>query len=93
MFASMMNNPNMMRNLYGQQNPNAFNPYGSMFPGISPQMNQSQSQQVQPEILYREQLSKLNTMGFTDAEKNIAALVATGGNVNAAIDRILNSNT
>jgi len=44
---------------------------------------------VQPEILYREQLAQLNSMGFTDAQANIQALVATGGNVSAAVDRIV----
>ena len=44
---------------------------------------------VQPEILYRDQLSQLNNMGFTDAQANIQALIATGGNVEAAVDRLL----
>ena len=44
---------------------------------------------VQPEILYRDQLSQLNSMGFNDAQANIQALIATGGNVQAAIDRLL----
>ena len=47
---------------------------------------------VQPEILYRDQLSQLNSMGFTDAAANIRALIATGGNVQAAIDRLLGGN-
>ena len=28
-------------------------------------------------------------MGFFDAERNVAALLATGGNVSAAIERLL----
>ena len=47
---------------------------------------------VQPAILYRDQLSQLNAMGFTDAEANIQALIATGGNVQAAVDRLLQGN-
>lgn len=52
--------------------------------------NQAQPQaQAQPEIVYREQLSQLNAMGFSDAQQNIAALVATGGNVEAAVSRLV----
>lgn len=42
-----------------------------------------------PEILYRDQLAQLNGMGFTDAQANINALIQTGGNIEAAIDRLL----
>ena len=31
-------------------------------------------------------------MGFTDAQANIRALVATGGNVQAAVNRLLGGN-
>jgi ubiquilin len=44
---------------------------------------------LRPEILYRDQLSQLNELGFVDFEANINALVATGGNVQAAINRLL----
>jgi len=44
---------------------------------------------LRPEILYREQLSQLNELGFVDFEANINALVSTGGNVQAAINRLL----
>lgn len=46
---------------------------------------------VRPEILYRAQLAELNNMGFVDAEANIKALVATGGNLQAAINRLIGS--
>jgi len=62
------------------------NPFAQMF---APQQQQQQQQQVRPEILYRAQLSALNEMGFYDAERNIAALIATGGNVQAAVERLL----
>eukprot|EP00210_Caulerpa_lentillifera_P008454 g8066.t1 len=42
-----------------------------------------------PVTTYATQLQQLQDMGFTDREANIRALQATGGNVNAAIDRIL----
>ena len=38
---------------------------------------------------YRTQLARLNEMGFTDEDANIAALQATGGSVNMAIERLL----
>lgn len=44
---------------------------------------------VQPAIVYREQLAQLNAMGFTNAEQNIRALVNTGGNIEAAVDRLI----
>jgi ubiquilin len=43
-----------------------------------------------PEELYRTQLQQLQDMGFINREANIAALQATGGNVNAAVERLLN---
>jgi ubiquilin len=43
-----------------------------------------------PEELYRTQLQQLRDMGFINTEANIAALRATGGNVNAAVERLLN---
>ena len=45
-----------------------------------------------PEIRFQTQLSQLNEMGFFDADENIRALLATGGNVNAAIEKLLNGN-
>lgn len=42
-----------------------------------------------PEVRFQSQLQQLNEMGFWDADANIRALLATGGNVNAAIERLL----
>ena len=42
-----------------------------------------------PEERFRVQLDKLRDMGFTDQQANIAALQATSGNLDAAIDRLL----
>jgi len=42
-----------------------------------------------PEEVYATQLSQLNDMGFFDAAENIRALQATGGNVHAAVERLL----
>jgi len=49
----------------------------------------STSPSLDPAILYREQLNQLIEMGFTNSEQNLQALIATGGNVQAAINRML----
>lgn len=41
------------------------------------------------EQLYASQLSQLQDMGFVDTQANIQALRATGGNVHAAVERLL----
>ncbi|XP_066273420.1 ubiquilin-1-like isoform X2 [Branchiostoma lanceolatum] len=42
-----------------------------------------------PEVRFRSQLEQLETMGFVNRAANIQALTATNGDVNAAIDRLL----
>lgn len=42
-----------------------------------------------PETAYATQLQQLQDMGFSDRQANIRALQATGGNVNAAVERLL----
>lgn len=42
-----------------------------------------------PEELYASQISQLVDMGFSNREQNVRALQLTGGNVHAAVDRIL----
>jgi ubiquilin len=44
---------------------------------------------VPPEQLYASQLSRLQEMGFLDTQENVRALIAVGGNVNAAVNRLL----
>lgn len=44
---------------------------------------------VPPEEQYATQLSQLQEMGFFDTRENINALIATAGNVHAAVERIL----
>ena len=44
-----------------------------------------------PATAYASQLQQLNDMGFWDREANIRVLVATRGNVNAAVERLLSS--
>ena len=50
---------------------------------------QSPEQLARLQQLYSAQLQTLAEMGFFDAEANLRALVATGGNVQAAIERLL----
>lgn len=54
------------------------------------------SQQPQPqqtaepaEVRYRDQLAQLEEMGFSEKTANVRALLATGGNVQAAIEYLL----
>ncbi|XP_064449790.1 ubiquilin-4 isoform X2 [Mirounga angustirostris] len=50
------------------------------------------SSQVQtPEVRFQQQLDQLHSMGFINREANLQALIATGGDVNAAIERLLGS--
>lgn len=42
-----------------------------------------------PEVRFQTQLQQLTDMGFYDPDANIRALLATGGNVNLAIERLL----
>ena len=52
----------------------------------------SGSSQVQtPEVRFQQQLEQLNSMGFINHEANLQALIATGGDINAAIERLLGS--
>ncbi|TVU26308.1 hypothetical protein EJB05_28847 [Eragrostis curvula] len=44
---------------------------------------------VPPEELYAAQLAQLQEMGFFDTQENLRALIATAGNVHAAVERLL----
>lgn len=45
-------------------------------------------QQLQPEIHFRVQLEQLRAMGFLNPEANLQALIATGGDVDAAVEKL-----
>ncbi|XP_070543254.1 ubiquilin-1-like [Ptychodera flava] len=71
--------------------------------GDQQQMSQLMAQMMQtlagmgqpnqpPEVRFQVQLEQLNAMGFINREANIQALQATGGDVNAAIERLLGAN-
>ncbi|RUS92132.1 hypothetical protein EGW08_000156 [Elysia chlorotica] len=68
-----------------QSNPDAFS---SMMSSMMQMMVGGQQNQP-PEQRFASQLEQLATMGFMDREANIRALTATFGDVNAAIDRLL----
>ncbi|KAI8077915.1 uncharacterized protein B0P05DRAFT_491845 [Gilbertella persicaria] len=85
-----------------QQQQNPFAGFGNV-PPIDPQLQQrmaallggSQTTPTDtrpPEERFQVQLQQLNEMGFWDASKNIRALTATGGNVNAAIEMLFSGN-
>ncbi|XP_075302688.1 ubiquilin-1-like isoform X2 [Opisthocomus hoazin] len=42
-----------------------------------------------PEVRFRQQLEQLSAMGFLNHEANLQALIATGGDINEAIERLL----
>jgi len=42
-----------------------------------------------PEVRYATELGQLEAMGFTNKQNNLAALVATNGNLNQAVDRLV----
>ncbi|KAL2653072.1 hypothetical protein R1flu_021200 [Riccia fluitans] len=61
-----------------------FGGLGSTFPTNTTEVNT-----IPPEQLYEAQLSQLQDMGFYDTQENIRALAASGGNVHAAVERLL----
>lgn len=52
-------------------------------------MANGQNPSQPPEERYRSQLEQLSAMGFVNREANIQALIATFGDVNAAVERLL----
>jgi ubiquilin len=67
----------------------AFNPAFPMFnPVFSPRNIYTAATDLR--TYYSTQLQHLRDMGFTNEEANIRALQAAGGNVNAAVERLLN---
>jgi ubiquilin len=51
--------------------------------------NQGTQQNLPPEQRYQSQLEQLASMGFVNREANLQALVATFGDINAAVERLL----
>ncbi|XP_057500307.1 ubiquitin domain-containing protein DSK2b-like isoform X2 [Actinidia eriantha] len=61
----------------------------NMFSGLGTRITTLNRSNVSPEELYATQLSQLQEMGFFDTRENIQALIATAGNVHAAVERLL----
>ncbi|XP_043935704.1 ubiquilin-4 [Protopterus annectens] len=55
------------------------------------QLLSSGNSQQSPELRFQMQLEQLNSMGFINREANLQALIATEGDINAAIERLLGS--
>lgn len=60
-----------------------------MFADMSSQNPSSASPSLPPEERYRSQLEQLTSMGFVNRDANLQALIATFGDVNAAVERLL----
>uniref|UniRef100_A0A1B6C8K6 UBA domain-containing protein n=1 Tax=Clastoptera arizonana TaxID=38151 RepID=A0A1B6C8K6_9HEMI len=60
-----------------------------MLSGVSTQGPNPSSQP--PEERYRSQLDQLTAMGFVNREANLQALIATFGDINAAVERLLSN--
>jgi ubiquilin len=61
----------------------------SGFPDSQQQTPQTQQPSEPPEVRFRDQLAQLEEMGFSEKSSNVRALLATGGNVQAAIEYLL----
>lgn len=57
--------------------------------GASGNLGVPNTRNAPPEELYATQLAQLQEMGFFDTQENIRALIATAGNVHAAVERLL----
>ncbi|CAG9566189.1 unnamed protein product [Danaus chrysippus] len=56
---------------------------------VSAMANNQTNTQQPPEQRYSQQLEQLTAMGFLNREANLQALIATFGDVNAAVERLL----
>jgi len=77
-----MVDPNLMAQLLG-----GYGGFGGFGAGSTQSAPSSDTRPV--EERFQVQLQQLNDMGFSNAQQNIRALLATGGNVHAAIEYIL----
>jgi len=81
-----MVDPNLMSQLFG--GPGGFGGFGGGAGGAgAPPAAPADARPV--EERFQVQLQQLNDMGFSNAQQNVRALLATGGNVHAAIEYIL----
>lgn len=84
------------------ENPPATAPGSTTTSSTAPPQQQLMQQMLQmfagggsssqtPEVRFQHQLDQLNAMGFINREANLQALIATGGDISAAIERLLGS--
>ncbi|XP_064081111.1 ubiquilin-1-like [Macrobrachium nipponense] len=64
-------------------------PGSDAFSNLMTTMSQALSGSGNPEQQYASQLEQLSAMGFINREANLQALIATFGDVNAAVERLL----
>ncbi|XP_067636803.1 ubiquilin-1 isoform X2 [Eurosta solidaginis] len=70
----------------GGPNAQLFNEFvARMLNGMSMQSDNTQP----PEVRYQSQLEQLSAMGFPNRDANLQALIATFGDINAAVERLL----
>lgn len=83
----MMSQPGAMEELQRMGGPPApgANPFAAFAANNANSSNNNQSLEVR----FADQLSQLEGMGFTNRAQNVRALVATNGNVHAAVERLL----
>lgn len=72
-----------------EQQPQDFAQYMQTLDALMGQQPTSPTSNEPPEVRFQTQLQQLTDMGFYDPDANIRALLATGGNVNLAIERLL----
>lgn len=82
-------NPMMFQNMGGNSS-NNMPPFG-LDPRIPPKSSNPTETQEPPQEKYKSQLQQLKDMGFYDEQKNLDALIATNGNVNSAVEKLLSS--
>lgn len=76
--------------LAGPQGQSSTSPFiGSGFPLAVPSTSTPAAPPIDPEVTFTSQLTQLQEMGFSDRDKNKRALLAAGGNVQAAISYML----
>ncbi|CAI9767815.1 unnamed protein product [Fraxinus pennsylvanica] len=94
-FRDMMQNPEFIRQLFS---PGMMQQLLTFQQALLSQLGRQQTSRepgqidggtVPPEELYATQLSQLQEMGFFDTQENIRALIASAGNVHAAVERLL----
>ncbi|XP_060676524.1 ubiquilin-4 [Hemiscyllium ocellatum] len=69
----------------------ASNPQQQLMQQMLQMLAGANSQVQNPEVRFQQQLEQLSAMGFINREANLQALIATGGDINAAIERLLGS--